>query len=63
VIGEVPRPGPAHRHAISADLRFDGTIVHRIDTDRELRDVLNEIEHAIDEASADAEAGARRGSG
>jgi non-canonical (house-cleaning) NTP pyrophosphatase len=51
------------RHAISADLRFDGTIVHRIDTDRELRDVLDEIEHAIDEASADAEAGAWRGSG
>jgi len=51
------------RHAISADLRFDGTIVHRIDTDRELRDVLDEIEHAIDEASAGAEAGAWRGSG
>jgi hypothetical protein len=51
------------RHAISAELRFDGTIVHRIDTDRELRDVLDEIEHAIDEASADAEAGAWRGSG
>ena len=51
------------RHAIAADLRFDGTIVHRIDTDRELRDVLDEIEHAIDEASADADAGAWRGSG
>lgn len=51
------------RHAISADLRFDGTIVHRIDTDRELRDVLDEIEHAIDEASADAEASPWRGSG
>jgi len=50
------------RHAISADLRFDGAIVHRIDTDRELRDVLDEIEHAIDEASAGAEAGASRGS-
>jgi hypothetical protein len=50
------------RHAISADLRFDGAIVLRIDTDRELRDVLDEIEHAIDEASAGAEAGAWRGS-
>jgi thymidylate kinase len=50
------------RHAISADLRFDGTIVHRIDTDRELRDVLDEIEHAIDEASAGADTGASRGS-
>lgn len=42
------------RHAISADLRFDGTIVHRIDTDRELGDVLREIERAIGEATARA---------
>jgi thymidylate kinase len=50
------------RHAISSDLRFDGTIVHRIDTDRELGDVLHEIERAIGDATASAGAEARRGS-
>ncbi len=50
------------RHAISADLRFDGTIVHRIDTDRELGDVLHEIERAIGDATAGAEADSWRGS-
>ena len=50
------------RHAISSDLRFDGTIVHRIDTDRELGDVLREIQQAIGEATAAAEEDAWRGS-
>ena len=50
------------RHAISADLRFDGTIVHRIDTDRDLGDVLRDIERAIGDATAGAEADASHGS-
>jgi thymidylate kinase len=38
------------RHAISADLRFDGSVVHRIDTDRAFESVVIEIEDAIREA-------------
>ena len=38
------------RHAISADLRFDGSVVHRIDTDRAFESVVVEIKDAIREA-------------
>jgi len=38
------------RHAISAELRFDGSVVHRIDTDRAFSSVVIEIKDAIREA-------------
>ena len=38
------------RHAISADLHFDGSVVNRIDTDRAFESVVIEIKDAIREA-------------
>jgi len=38
------------RHAISTDLRFDGSAVHRIDTDRAFERGVVEIKDAIREA-------------
>jgi hypothetical protein len=38
------------RHAISAELRFDGSVVHRIDTDRAFESVVIEIKDAIRQA-------------
>ena len=38
------------RHALSSDLRFDGSVVHRIDTDRSLDDVITEVEATITQA-------------
>lgn len=38
------------RHAISADLRFDGSVVHRIDTDKAFESVVVEIKDTIREA-------------
>lgn len=38
------------RHAMSADLRFGGSVVHRVDTDKEFESVVVEIKDAIREA-------------
>ena len=44
------------RHALSATLRFDGSEVHRIDTDRDLDTVIADVKATIAEALAPAEA-------
>jgi len=46
------------RHATSADLRFEGSVVHRIDTDRAFERVVVEIKDAIREAIDRADPGA-----
>jgi Thymidylate kinase len=35
------------RHSLASNLRFDGTIVHRVDTDRPLEDVVQEVKEVI----------------
>ena len=40
------------RHALSTKLRFDGTPVHAIDTDRDLQQVVREIEEMIGDGRA-----------
>jgi hypothetical protein len=42
------------RHALSSRLRFDGAPVHTIDTDRELEQVIREIEEMIGDGRATA---------
>jgi thymidylate kinase len=42
------------RHALSSRLRFDGAPVHAIDTDRELEQVVREIEEMIGDGRATA---------
>lgn len=42
------------RHALSSRLRFDGAPVHAIDTDRDLQQVVREIEELIDDGRATA---------
>jgi len=46
------------RHAMSADLRFEGSVVHRIDTDKEFERVVVEIKDAIREALDGSDPGA-----
>ena len=46
------------RHAMSADLRFGGSAVHRIDTDKEFESVVVEIKDAIREALDGSDPGA-----
>ena len=42
------------RHALSSRLRFDGAPVHAIDTDRDLQQVVREIEEMIGDGRATA---------
>jgi thymidylate kinase len=46
------------RHAMSADLRFEGSVVHRIDTDKQFESVVVEIKDAIREALDGSDPGA-----
>ena len=42
------------RHALSSRLRFDGAPVYAIDTDRDLEQVVREIEEVIGDGRATA---------
>ena len=46
------------RHAMSANLHFEGSVVHRVDTDREFESVVVEIKDAIREALDGSDPGA-----
>jgi hypothetical protein len=43
---------------MSADLRFGGSVVHRVDTDKEFESVVVEIKDAIREALDGSDPGA-----
>jgi thymidylate kinase len=40
------------RHSLSSNLQFDGAVVHRVDTDRPLEDVVQQVKGAIQGAWA-----------
>jgi len=46
------------RHAMSAELRFECSVVYRVDTDKEFDSVVGEIKHAIQEAIDGSDPGA-----
>jgi hypothetical protein len=56
LVREEPKKEPEDyvrfRHSLSSNLQFDGAVVHRVDTDRPLEDVVQQVKGAIQGAWA-----------